>query len=252
MKTSFYFVVWILIYPILELINSNTIHNNSFIVAFAVVLGLSWLIKRLIPATLTYNRVSQIAPLLENVYTGNVKSLYKRLLQDMTIEIVCAVYFSITTVFIIFSFVKSGINDWIALLVFGYFTFTSVYRCVNMLKAKTALKSHPTSELCIHIAENIYGLNYDAYRESHVGRTYEEMLGFRPKYYKVFQVFSTIIAVVAILLGLLYIVDGMIVVVFDRSLEMGAFAGMYLLYGSLATYFGIKDIITEWVSKRRD
>ena len=39
MKTSFYFVLWILIYPILGLFNNSFIDNSAFIVAFAIVLG---------------------------------------------------------------------------------------------------------------------------------------------------------------------------------------------------------------------
>lgn len=39
MKTSFYFVLWILIYPILGLFNNSFIDNNAFIVALAIVWG---------------------------------------------------------------------------------------------------------------------------------------------------------------------------------------------------------------------
>ncbi len=41
MKTSFYFVVWILIYPLLGLLHNSFIDNNSFLVALAAVWGLS-------------------------------------------------------------------------------------------------------------------------------------------------------------------------------------------------------------------
>lgn len=58
MKTSFYFVLWILIYPILGLFHSSFIDNNSYIVALAIVLGLSWILNRLMPTTLSYEHVS--------------------------------------------------------------------------------------------------------------------------------------------------------------------------------------------------
>lgn len=53
MKTSFYFVLWILIYPILGLFNNTVINDNAFIVALAVVWGFSWLLNRIMPETLT-------------------------------------------------------------------------------------------------------------------------------------------------------------------------------------------------------
>ncbi len=84
MKTSFYFVLWILIYPILGLFNNDFIAENSFVVAIAVVWSLSWLLNRMMPDTLTYERVSQIAPVMENVYTGNVEAFIKRLRTENT------------------------------------------------------------------------------------------------------------------------------------------------------------------------
>ncbi len=86
MKTGFYFVLWILIYPILGLLNNSFINNNAFIVALAVVWGLSWLLNRVMPKTLTYEQVTQIAPILEDVYTGNVPSFKKRLSKETTIK----------------------------------------------------------------------------------------------------------------------------------------------------------------------
>ncbi len=37
MKTSFYFVLWILIYPILGLLNNSFINENSFVVPLAFI-----------------------------------------------------------------------------------------------------------------------------------------------------------------------------------------------------------------------
>ena len=103
MKTSFYFVLWILIYPILGLFNNTVINDNAFIVALAVVWGSSWLLNRIMPETLTYERASQIAPILEDVYTGNVTSFKKRLSREANIEIITAIYFIVTTIVIAIS-----------------------------------------------------------------------------------------------------------------------------------------------------
>lgn len=96
MKTSFYFVLWIIIYPILGLLNNSFINQNSFIIALVIVWGLSWSLNKIMPKTLTYERASQIAPLLEEVYTGDVADFKKRVTRDMWIESVTSVYFIIT------------------------------------------------------------------------------------------------------------------------------------------------------------
>ena len=244
MKTSFYFVLWILIYPILGLFNNDFINNNDFIVALAAVWGLTWLLNRLMPKTLTYARVSQIAPILEDVYTGNVASFGKRLTRESSIELVTAIYFVVTTIVIGIAVFIAGINDWIALIVFGFFTFGAIGRTTNLMKAKSLLNEDPTGQQCMEIATETYNLDYASYYEQRKEVSYKDMFPPRPRHFKVFQIFSLIIAAIAVLFGLFYIITAILVMRGSSSFEAGALSGMCFLYGSLATYFGIKDSIT--------
>lgn len=244
MKTSFYFVLWILIYPILGLLNNEFVNNNDFFVALVAVWGLSWLLNRVMPKTLMYERASQIAPILEDVYTGNVSSFSKRLSSDTFIETVTAIYFSITTLVVAMTIFLVGVNDWVALIVFGFFTIGAISRSIKLGKAKVALHSNPTDEECMEIATDVYQLDYASYYEAHSGVEYTDILPPKPRYFKGFQIFSLVVAGIATLLGLLYIISGIIIMFKGRSIEIGALAGMYFLYGSLATYFGVKDFIT--------
>ena len=244
MKASFYFVLWILIYPILGLLNNSFINENSFVVALALVWGLSWLLNRVMSKTLTYERASQIAPILEDVYTGNVPSFRRRISKESTIETVTAIYFSVTMIVIAIAIFKAGVNDWIALVIFGFFTFGAISRSINLFKAKSQLKANPTPEQCMEIAEKTYQLDYAAYYDAHNNMSFEDMLPPKPHHHQAFRIFSTVIAAIASLLGLLYIALGIIIMFSESSLEAGAVAGMYFLYGSLAAYFGIKDFIS--------
>lgn len=244
MKTSFYFVLWILIYPFLGLFNNSFIDNNSFIVALVIVWGLSWVLNRMMPNTLTYERAMGIAPILEDVYTCNVESFRKRLVRDTNIDTVAAIYFTVTTVAIALAIFNAGVNDWIALIIFGLFTFGAISRSISFIRAKATLKSNPTPEQCMEIAEETYKLDYATYYEQHRGVSYADMLPSRPKNFNAFQIFSIVTASVASLLGIIYIVLAVLIIFGSSSLAAGAFAGMYFLYGSLATYFGIKDIVS--------
>ena len=96
----------------------------------------------------------------------------------------------------------------------------------------------------MEIAIETYKLDYASYYEQRQEVSYKEMLPPRPPHFKAFQIFSIIIAVIAALLGLFYITSAILIILGSSSFEAGAFAGMYFFYGSLATYFGIKDIIT--------
>lgn len=244
MKTSFYFVLWILIYPILGLFNNNFINDNALLVASAVVWGLSWLLNRIMPETLTYEQASQIAPILEDVYTGDVTSFNKRLSRDANIEVITSIYFIVTTVVIALAVFKARVNDWMALAIFGFFTIGAISRSSSLIKAKSQLRNNPTPEQCMEISDETYKLDYASYYEARSNVPYEEMLPPKPRFFKVLKIFSTVIAAIASLLGLLYIILGLLIMLSQTTLEAGAVAGMYFLYGSLAAYFGVKDFIS--------
>lgn len=251
MKTSFYFVLWILIYPILGLLNNSFIDNNAFIVALAVVWGLSLLLNQIMPNTLTYERALNVAPILEDAYTGNVASFSKRLLKDATIELVTAIYFIVTTIVIAIAIFKAGVNNWIALLIFGFFTFGAISRSARLIKAKINLKNNPNPEQCMEIAEETYKLDYASYYEAHNGADFSHMMPEKPKHFKIFQVCSTIISAICTLLGAAYIILG-VILFFGQPIEVQTIAGMYFLYGTLATYFGIKDFISGVSSRKQN
>ena len=152
----------------------------------------------------------------------------------------------VTVAVILFAISTANVNDWVALIVFGFFTFSAVSRSAKLVKAKYLLKSNPTAEQCMEIATDTYDLDYASYYEDREGVSYKAMLPPRPTHYKAFQIISCIIAVLCTLLGLLYFVSGGAIMIMESSIEAGAVAGMYILYGALATYFGVKDIITIW------
>ena len=112
------------------------------------------------------------------------------------------------------------------------------------MRAKTALKSNPTPEQCMEIADETYKLDYASYYDAHNGVSYQDMLPAKPRYFTAFKVFSVVIAAIASLLGLLYIILGVLIMLSQTTLEAGAIAGMYFLYGSLAAYFGVKDFVS--------
>lgn len=244
MKTSFYFVLWILIYPILGLFDNNFIDNNVFIVALAVVFGLSWLLNRFMPKTLSYERMATITPILEDVYTGNVASFKKRLSREANIEVITAIYFIITTMVIAATIFTTAANDWIELAIFGFLTIGAISRSTALIQAKSKLNGNPTPEQCMETAEDTYKLDYASYYEERISLPYSEMLPPKPRFFKTFSIFSLVMAVIASLFGLLFIVLGILTMVSQSSLEAEAVAGMYFLYGSLAAYFGVKDFIS--------
>lgn len=249
MKTSFYFVLWILIYPLLDTIDSSFVNDNSFLIALAIVFGVSAIINRLMSNTSVYERKLQFAPMLEDVYTCNVASFSKRLTKDLMIEAVTSIYFVAVTLSILFFIFNPIFGGWIELIIFCLFAYGAIARCLKLYNAKKALKAEPTSQKCLEIAEETYGLDYTSYYNDHEGVSYEQMLSRnRPKYLKLYQIISMIFATAAVLLGIYCIYISVKAIPYidatNVKLGLGTVILAELLYGSLALSFGLKDTIS--------
>lgn len=242
MKTSFYFVLWIMIYPLLGLIGGSFINNNSFFVALIAVWGLSWLLNGSMPETIQYERTCRMGEIMEDAYTGNVAAFGKRLSRQAIVEVVGACYFIVSTAVLLLMTIN-GYSDWIALAVFAFLSLGAIARSVTLIKADSSLKRNPTAGQCAEISDKVYDLNYEAYAQDRAGYTLQEMLTPRPRHFKAFQIFSMVMAVIAAVLGLIFIVRGAALFLPRYSFEAGAYGGMQLLYGALALYFGVRDII---------
>lgn len=245
MKTSFYFFLWIIIYPLLGLLHNPWVYQNSFIVALIAVWGLSWLLNRLMPETLRYERAATSATILEEVYSGNVAAVKRRLSRNVTIDFVSAIYFGVTFVFILFSMVKGSADDWIGLLIFGFFAFVTISSAFRLNQAYSQLKRNPTPDECVNVVENLYKMDYASYYEGRLHASSLEMLPPRPRYFTAFQIVSLIIAILCGLLGIVTLIYAIIILSLQHSPEAISAGIMYFLYGSLAAYYGIKDTISS-------
>lgn len=241
MKTSFYFVLWILIYPLLDLFGSRAVYENSFLLALIIVWGVSWLINRSIPGILRYERVAEAAPILEDIYSDRIDAFRRRLARQTAVEAFTGVYFCVSTFAIAVMVFKYGMSDWLALAIFAFFSFGIVARSVKLGKARASVSANPTQEQCADVADEIYHLNYAAYAERRNTMPYATMLPPKPRYYAVFQTVSLLFAAVCALLGLIFFVLGVVDMFSQDSMAFTAIASMTFLYGSLAAYFGIKD-----------
>lgn len=250
MKASFYFVLWILIYPLLGLLNNDFINSNSFLFALFVVWGLSWLINRSIPQIIRYERVTSQYPMLEDVYTSNVKGFAGKLAVASRIEIVTAIYFAVATAAIIFDFVKN-FDNWLELIIFGLFAYSVFSHSNRLVKASRDLKMNPTPEECMNIADNIFAMDYASYYNRRQTRTYAEMYLPRPKGMTAFRVISILFALGAAILGIVFIVMSIISMLNYPAFIAGTFGSMMILYGSLAAYYGIRDTVQSVQSFRK-
>ncbi len=247
MKTSFYFLLWIIIYPILDLVNSPVIEENSFLIALAVVWGLSWFINRSMPHILARERALEIVPILEDIYSGNIAAFRKRLSGELRVGLVTSFYFLISTVVILFAVIAYGASDWIALLIFAFFTIGQISRTSTIYKSLIEINHDPSREQCSEAARRVYNIDYSGYEGMRASTTSSsEMLPPPAPRFKTFLIVSLIIAALCAISGVIFLGRGIILAFFaDNKMIISSIAVMNFLYGSLAAYFGVKDFISS-------
>ena len=94
MKTSFYFVLWIMIYPILELTGVAFLQENSFIVALLIVMFVvPHLTKKIFEKDIIYSHNKRVIDYFETIYTNNVAKIKKNLMTNIILNSVVFIYF---------------------------------------------------------------------------------------------------------------------------------------------------------------
>lgn len=244
MKTSFYFVVWIVIYPLLGLLHNPWIDANSFIVALIAVWALSWYLNKTMGRTIAYENLVANDRILNEVYTGSVEALRKRFAKRSLIEFVTALYFGVAFLVALLFTIKYGKNSWFELFIFGVLAIGTLIGASRMQSAAWRLKHNPDPEDSIRVVEETLRLNYDAYYHLRQNATGDSYLPPAPMHFKGFQAFSLITAVACASLGLVFMLFS--VLMLSTSFTFGgiSYGIMSILYGSLAFYYGIKDAVS--------
>lgn len=250
MKVSFYFMLWILIYPALDLLSIQLVTDNSFVIALIVIYAISWATGRYMTDINAYEKIVHHAPILEDVHTTNVDSLRKRIQKDFIVELTTAIYFIITIVFLIMLMTKGVSHDWFALIVFAFFTYGSITQIYLQTKALKQLKGNASQEQCEDVVGYVYDLSYSAYKSDREQFSYENIITYRPAHYKAYAITSAIIAVICILLGIVHVCLAASIFYYSSDATAASAATMLLLYGVLATKYGIMDVM-DCYNKRK-
>lgn len=251
MKPSFYFVIWIVIYPLLSLIGNEWIDRNAFLVALIVVYGLSYVLNRLMPETLAYERRLEYAEIMNEVYTSNVEAFRRRLSSRAVVDFVTAVYFGATFVVTLYIMLRYDVSQWLALVVFGFLAVGTVTNASKMQRAAMRLRRNPVPQESVAVAEEVLGMNYAAYYEARQQDPVGTVTPVPPGGWNYFLVVSVVFSVICGLLGVAFVVYGLVILAYKAPLAAAGQAIIMLLYGSLAAYYGVKDTITSLQRRRK-
>lgn len=248
MKTSFYFVLWILVYPLLGLFHSPVIDQNAFLIALLAIFGLSYVLRRPLAPMVMYAVQERAVILSEHVYRDDKQWLVGYFRRRFIVSLIGMLYFLVAFIAILLP----GFHniDWIAAAIFGLLLFSYI-RNTRMCSAMFEAVRNAGGEGDIPLSQAVSqllgpGYEYGAYAEARGYHTFEQLLPERPRHYTAYLVAGIVFAVLSALFGLVTV--GITLLVAGRGLffpgvELLTNVSVSILYASLAFYYGVTDLI---------
>lgn len=242
MKTSFYFVLWIIVYPILDLFGVSA--EYSFLVALLAIWGVSYLVNKNMGAVISYDRISSATRICERAYKGDREGILRNIGGNIAISAVTVAYMAIMTAFLLYDVIRRQNYDIFALVIFALIAWGCIMQLSRLIKARNCMNQGDMEEAMKYG----FGVDYGAFVEARrqVRSTYE-LLPPRPKHYSTYLAVSILFAVISALLGLAGIVFAIILSIRSGgfSVQTGMSISILYLYSGLAFYFGLRDTISS-------
>ena len=144
MKTSFYFVAWILVYVLIDILNIQLLKENSFVAACVIVWGGAYIMNKVFASNVQNQQVRDVAKFYEKIYTDDVSGLRKEVFKDLILEISATVYLLLA----IIGFSTLNAGEFVVYVVFGFFLLLS---CKNTYKLLVKYNSIKNKNYCCPI-----------------------------------------------------------------------------------------------------
>lgn len=242
MKTSFYFVAWILVYLLIDLLNIQLLEENSFVSACIIVWGGAYIINKVFATNVQNQHIREWVKFFEKIYTDDVVGLKKEIFKGLLLEISATVYLLLS----IIGFATLNAGEFIVYVVFGFFFLLSCknsYKLLvkyNSIKNKDSLSEFTDDSIMDFLTEEEIDC-YNSYLSERAERSFEEMYPPKERSYMIFQIASVIFSVISLLLGVVLLVCWL--PLFFLANQGGFLITAIVMYASMACYYGIKDLI---------
>lgn len=242
MKSSFYYVLWIGLYMIFDWINVPFLQNNSFVAAFIIVIIVQNLLNKSLAPDIMKDQRFRTLRLYEEIYTNNIKAYRDRMLYNVILYSVFAIYFVFTFVWILrFADYSDFGNSLFEIVIFGGLGAYYVYRATKLVASYSRILRATTLKECLPDIDNYE--DYRNFSELRSYRTYAEILNSQPRVSSFYNILNIVFSVMSILLGVWFL--RLSLPNFFHFSEMGMYMIILLLYGALALQAGIKDLISS-------
>ena len=241
MKTSFYFVLWICIYPILDLTGVPFLQENSFFVALLIVMFLvPNLVKKLFEKGLIYNQQKRTIDYFETIYSNNVAKLKKEIMLNIVLNSVVFVYFVSYVVGLLVLQVSDALLQYVVFSVLSLLSASWIFKNVSQYMKLKDVEYFDEDNIDYVLAVDAQPV-YEQYKAQRATMSYQQMCESLGKGGKALKITSIVFAIACIFLGigLIYLWLPEFFVNFNGEIIIMAM----IVYASMAIYYGISDLI---------
>ena len=242
MKTSFYFVAWILVYVLIDILNIQLLKENSFVAACVIVWGGAYIMNKVFATNIQNQHIREIAKFYEKIYTDDVSGLRKEVFKDLILEISATIYLLLA----IIGFATLNAGEFVLYVVFGFLFLLSCKNSYKLLVKYNSIKnvdylSEFTEDSITNFLTEEEIDCYNSYCTERNNHSFKEMYPPKERSYKIFQITSIVFSIVCILLGAVLLVYWLPLFFFAN--QGGFLITAMVLYASMALFYGIKDLI---------
>lgn len=241
MKTSFYFVFWILIYPLIDLLNIPFLSENSFFIACVFIMFiLPKIVNRIFEKDLIYRQQKANIDSLEDIYSNNLTKIRKNIFTNILLTGVSFIYF---VSFIIGIYILSFSDSILLYIVFGFLSIVYGIGLIKQLRLYWELKNiELIDEDSIYLLIDDNNMPYyENYYESRQSNSYNDICSQLGNPRKAFKITSIIFSIISIILGITLLIIWLPVLLYANTGE--SFIIAMILYAGMAFFYGVKDII---------
>ena len=238
MISSFYFVMWILIYFLIIISGNRFLGEYAFFVAFIGVFVFGSLANNLCREPIERRNQREFVTMEEIIYTGDIDKLRSRARKRLYMLMASFAYMAIATVGLVL-----GHADWIIIGIFAFFTFTTG-REVHRMNDEYRRLCQSTG---IDVPDGPFREALENYAARRQSASFLELCPKPTASEKALRIFNIVVSVACILIGAFFIYFfGLTILQYGTAGNSSVIIN--LAYGLLALVYGINDLYTSLTS----
>ena len=232
MITSFYFVLWIAVYLLIDFSGVAFLQQYAFFVAFLAVILLGRWANELWRRPIEDRSRRDFNAILEIFYTKDYARLVSIRRRDLWLAAASFIYMAVATVLLFVA------EEWVIGAIFGFIAFQMGREMHRSYASYSALRSlgtmpEPEGEFSDALAQYSHVRSY---------RSYRELLPPPSTGEKALRIFNIVIAVLCLVIGVVFLYLFGSIVLYHGTRYPGAVINA--LYGALALLYGTTDLVS--------